>query len=142
MHTLHATADTTPHHHCLPIPLFLQVQGVRRLPGGVSVIKNRVTYYHLIIPLPSIFPPREYADFRVGSDGEVQGVGLLIASDPSSGRLVVLSPISGSPAERAGILPGDQVRVHYTSWWWPGGWLLILLDGQVLQAVVGGWAGN
>lgn len=53
---------------------------------------------------------REYADFRVGSDGELQGVGLLIASDPSSGRLVVLAPIKDSPAERAGIMPGDQVR--------------------------------
>lgn len=52
---------------------------------------------------------REYADFRVGSDGELQGVGLLIAADPSSGRLVVLTPIKGSPADRAGILPGDEV---------------------------------
>ncbi|GAB4819205.1 hypothetical protein N2152v2_006251 [Parachlorella kessleri] len=52
---------------------------------------------------------REYQDFRVGSDGELQGVGLLIAADPSSGRLVVLAPIKGSPAERAGIQPGDTV---------------------------------
>ncbi len=52
---------------------------------------------------------REYADFRVSSDGEVQGVGLLIASDPSSGKLVVLAPIIGGPADRAGILPGDEV---------------------------------
>jgi hypothetical protein len=52
---------------------------------------------------------REYADFRVSSDGEVQGVGLLIASDPSSGRLVVLAPIQGGPADRAGIQPGDEV---------------------------------
>lgn len=53
---------------------------------------------------------REYADFRVNSDGELQGVGLLIASDPSSGKLVVLSPIKGGPADRAGILPGDEVQ--------------------------------
>ena len=52
---------------------------------------------------------REYADFRVSSDGEVQGVGLLIAADPSSGRLVVLAPITGGPADRAGIQPGDEV---------------------------------
>ena len=52
---------------------------------------------------------REYADFRVSSDGEVQGVGLLIAADPTSGRLVVLAPIQGGPADRAGIQPGDEV---------------------------------
>lgn len=52
---------------------------------------------------------REYADFRVTSDGEVQGVGLLIAADPGSGKLVVLAPIEGGPADRAGILPGDEV---------------------------------
>ncbi len=45
----------------------------------------------------------------MSSDGEVQGVGLLIAADPSSGRLVVLAPIQGGPADRAGILPGDEV---------------------------------
>lgn len=56
---------------------------------------------------------REYADFRVSSDGEVQGVGLLIAQEPSSGRLVVLAPIRGGPADKAGVLPGDEVRLMY-----------------------------
>ena len=55
---------------------------------------------------------REYANFRVSSDGEVQGVGLLIAADPTSGKLVVLAPIQGGPADRAGIKPGDEVGIH------------------------------
>jgi carboxyl-terminal processing protease len=54
-------------------------------------------------------PPQEYRNFRVGNDGELQGIGLLIASDPSSGRLVVLAPLQGGPAERAGVKPGDEV---------------------------------
>lgn len=46
----------------------------------------------------------------MSSDGELKGgVGLLIASDPASGRLLVLAPIKGSPADRAGIQPGDEV---------------------------------
>ena len=45
----------------------------------------------------------------MSSSGEVQGVGLLIASDPSSGKIVVLAPLQGSPAEKAGVLPGDEV---------------------------------
>ena len=37
-------------------------------------------------------------------------MGLLIAQEPSSGRLVVLAPIRGGPADKAGVLPGDEVR--------------------------------
>ena len=36
-------------------------------------------------------------------------MGLLIAADPTSGKLVVLAPIQGGPADRAGIQPGDEV---------------------------------
>jgi len=60
-------------------------------------------------PYTRVVPPDEYASFRMDSKGEVQGVGLLIASDPSSGKIVVLAPLRGSPAEKAGILPGDEV---------------------------------
>lgn len=55
-------------------------------------------------------PRSEYREFRVASDGEVQGVGLMLAQDPSSRRLLVLAPLAGSPAARAGVLPGDEVR--------------------------------
>lgn len=37
-------------------------------------------------------------------------MGLLIAQDPESHKLMVLGPIRGSPAERAGIQAGDEVR--------------------------------
>jgi len=60
-------------------------------------------------PYTRLVPPDEYASFRMDSKGEVQGVGLLIASDPSSGKIVVLAPLRGSPAEKAGIMPGDEV---------------------------------
>lgn len=38
----------------------------------------------------------------------MQGVGLLIGA--SDGRLLVVAPITGGPADRAGVLPGDEVR--------------------------------
>jgi len=54
--------------------------------------------------------PDEYAQFRVSADGELQGVGLLIANEASeTGHLRVLAPIRGGPADRAGIQPGDEV---------------------------------
>jgi C-terminal processing protease CtpA/Prc len=60
-------------------------------------------------PYTRFVNPRDYFGVKVQNDGELQGVGLLIASEPSSGRLMVISPIDGSPAARAGIMPGDEV---------------------------------
>ena len=80
--------------------------------------------------------PKDYADFRVSSDGELKGgVGLLIAQDPASGRLLVLAPIQGSPADRAGIKPGDVVlAVDGAS---TQGW-----DGDAAAAVLRGEQGS
>lgn len=51
-------------------------------------------------PYTRVIPPKEYADFRVSSDGELQGVGLLIANQPVNNHLLVLSAIKGGPADR------------------------------------------
>ncbi|KAJ9519435.1 hypothetical protein QJQ45_023077 [Haematococcus lacustris] len=61
-------------------------------------------------PFTRRIEPQEYAQFRVSADGELQGIGLLIANElTSSGHLRVLAPIKGGPADRAGIKPGDEV---------------------------------
>ena len=59
----------------------------------------------------SLHSCREYADFRMSSDGELQGVGMIIGTPSPTGRLVVLAPLEGGPAARAGVRPGDEVRV-------------------------------
>ncbi|PKA60350.1 C-terminal processing peptidase, chloroplastic [Apostasia shenzhenica] len=60
-------------------------------------------------PFTRIISPKEYQSFRIGSDGNLQGVGLFINVDPNSGHLIVLSCIEGSPAYRAGIHEGDEL---------------------------------
>ncbi|PIA53481.1 hypothetical protein AQUCO_00900223v1 [Aquilegia coerulea] len=60
-------------------------------------------------PFTRIISPKEYQSFRIGSDGNLQGVGLFINTEPSSGHLMVMSCIEGSPADRAGIREGDQI---------------------------------
>jgi C-terminal processing protease CtpA/Prc len=45
----------------------------------------------------------------VSSDGELHGVGLLIANEPVNNHLLVLSAIKGSPADRAGLASGASV---------------------------------
>ncbi|XP_062232992.1 carboxyl-terminal-processing peptidase 3, chloroplastic isoform X1 [Phragmites australis] len=52
---------------------------------------------------------QEYQSFRIGSDGNVQGVGVFINREPSSGRLLVMDCIQGGPADRAGIHEGDEL---------------------------------
>nr|XP_029148853.1 uncharacterized protein LOC114925388 [Arachis hypogaea] len=52
---------------------------------------------------------QEYQGFRIGSDGNLQRVGLFINIEPRTGHLVVLSCIEGSPAARAGIHQGDEL---------------------------------
>lgn len=60
-------------------------------------------------PFTRIISPKEYQSFRIGSDGNVQGVGLFVNTEPNTGHLVVLSCVEGSPAARAGIHVGDEL---------------------------------
>ncbi|KVI12061.1 hypothetical protein Ccrd_009524 [Cynara cardunculus var. scolymus] len=60
-------------------------------------------------PFTRIISPKEYQSFRIGSDGNVQGVGLFVNTEPKNGHLIVLSCVEGSPADRAGIHVGDEL---------------------------------
>ncbi|XP_050229055.1 carboxyl-terminal-processing peptidase 3, chloroplastic isoform X1 [Mercurialis annua] len=60
-------------------------------------------------PFTRIISPKEYQSFRIGSDGNLQGVGIFINVEPKTGHLVVLSCIDSSPAARAGIHQGDEL---------------------------------
>lgn len=60
-------------------------------------------------PFTRIISPKEYQSFRIGSDGNLQGVGLFINVEPTTGHLVVLSCVADSPAARAGIHEGDEL---------------------------------
>jgi carboxyl-terminal processing protease len=71
-------------------------------------------------PFSQYLTSTEYRESLQGISGQFEGIGAEIAtSDPDGGagctpvgaacRLVVTKPIAGSPAERAGLLPGDVV---------------------------------
>lgn len=49
----------------------------------------------------------EYQDIRISTSGSYSGVGLEVSED--SGRILVVAPIDGTPAFRAGIRPGDVI---------------------------------
>ncbi|KAB2608183.1 C-terminal processing peptidase [Pyrus ussuriensis x Pyrus communis] len=60
-------------------------------------------------PFTRIISPKEYQSFRIGSNGNLQGVGLFINTEPRTGHLVVLSCVEGGPAARAGLHQGDEL---------------------------------
>lgn len=49
----------------------------------------------------------EYEDIRISTTGNYTGVGLDVNLD--GGKVTVVAPLEGAPADRAGILPGDVV---------------------------------
>lgn len=52
---------------------------------------------------------RAFESYKMSTDGEIQGVGLLLANDPRSNKLVVIAPMHDGPAEKAGIQQGDEL---------------------------------
>jgi len=58
-------------------------------------------------PHSSYLPPDECKQFQSDTEGKFGGVGLEV--DGRGEKLVVIAPIEGSPAQRAGIKSGDQI---------------------------------
>jgi len=60
-------------------------------------------------PFTRLLKPEQYRSLQVNTSGELFGVGLQININPENGYLEVVSPMTGSPAEKAGIHPGDRI---------------------------------
>ncbi len=54
--------------------------------------------------------PQNAQQFHEDLDQEFAGVGIRMRFDPDTRSLVVISPIVGTPAHRAGIEPGDVIK--------------------------------
>lgn len=60
-------------------------------------------------PYTSYFDASETESFLTETEGDYEGVGMYISLDTKKNTVIVLSPIKGSPAEEAGVLPGDYI---------------------------------
>jgi carboxyl-terminal processing protease len=58
-------------------------------------------------PHSQYLDPREYNEIRISTSGTFTGVGLEVQTD--DGKIIVVSPIEGTPADRAGIRSGDTI---------------------------------
>lgn len=58
-------------------------------------------------PYSVYFPPTEAQEFVKDLEGEFEGIGAEIGMKDN--QLTVIAPLRGSPAEKAGLKPGDQI---------------------------------
>ncbi|MGK2963811.1 MAG: S41 family peptidase [Gemmatimonadaceae bacterium] len=63
--------------------------------------------YHLEDPYTSLLAPEKLGRLNETTSGNYAGVGIQV--DVRDGWIVVIAPTPGSPAERAGIQPGDRI---------------------------------
>lgn len=68
------------------------------IKGMVSSLGDQYTYY---------MNEKEFSDFKEKSQGNYMGIGIQVAA--KDGKIVVISPIQGGPAEKAGIKTGDVI---------------------------------
>jgi len=60
-------------------------------------------------PYTRFLDPDQFASMQIDTSGELTGVGITLGMDQETNELVVISPIEGSPAERAGIKSKDVI---------------------------------
>lgn len=69
-------------------------------------------------PYTEYIPKDEMEDYKSDLMGNYVGIGIYMAQNAKDNTIVVLTPIKYSPAEEAGILPGDIIKkingVEYT----------------------------
>ena len=60
-------------------------------------------------PYTRFMNPEEFQNMRIDTSGQLTGVGIQIAKDEESDKLIVISPIEDTPASKAGILAQDLI---------------------------------
>jgi carboxyl-terminal processing protease len=78
------------------------VNDVELMRGAIGGMMDALGDQH-----SSYMNPRDFADANSSLEGEYEGIGAYV--DTTTEYLTITSPMPGSPAERAGLMPGDQV---------------------------------
>lgn len=60
-------------------------------------------------PYTEYISKEDMQDYMADTIGNFVGIGIYMVKDTEADKIMVLSPIKGSPAEKAGILPGDLI---------------------------------
>ncbi len=60
-------------------------------------------------PYTRFLDPKEFNQMRIDTSGELTGIGIQIVKDKESDNLIIISPIEGTPAYKAGIKAQDKI---------------------------------
>ena len=60
-------------------------------------------------PYTRFLDPKQFKEMRIDTSGELMGVGIQLSLDKETKELVVVSPIEGTPASRAGVQSKDVI---------------------------------
>ena len=60
-------------------------------------------------PYTRFLDPKQFKEMRIDTSGELMVVGIQLSLDKATKELVVVSPIEGTPASRAGVLSKDVI---------------------------------
>ncbi|GAB6107420.1 S41 family peptidase [Fusibacter bizertensis] len=64
--------------------------------------------FNVLDPYSTYFTPAEYESFNTSIEGEFSGIGASI-TEGKNGYVEVVAPIKDTPADRAGLQPGDMI---------------------------------
>lgn len=81
----------------------------RRCGGSIDSIQTRLlrNMVRNLDPYCDLLSPQMLKELKVSTSGKFGGVGMVTA--PRGGDYVVIAPFDGSPAQKAGVEPGDLV---------------------------------
>jgi len=79
------------------------LDNVSLMRGAITGMMNSLGDQH-----SGYMTPQEYSDANVSINGKYTGIGAWV--DATGEYLVIISPMKGFPAEKAGLLPGDEIR--------------------------------
>lgn len=80
-----------------PVDSEALIQGA--INGMLEVLEDKHTSY---------MPPQEFQMFSQDLNGSYTGIGALVEAEGD--KLLIVSPFDGSPAEEAGLQPGDEIK--------------------------------
>ncbi len=60
-------------------------------------------------PYTRFLDPKAFKEMRIDTSGELTGVGIQLSKDKETKELIIISPIEGTPAFRAGVRPTDVI---------------------------------
>jgi carboxyl-terminal processing protease len=122
LNSLTRVYDLVEQNYADPVDSDRAIFGSGNSPVSVGVIPGAL---RTLDPHSTFFDPRAFSRLREDQEGKYFGVGMQIAARPGKmGKIlvVVLAPIPGSPAFRAGLRPGD---------------IIIKVDGKSTEGLTG-----